>query len=126
MKCAFPTMWYRFKDNLYGDGSKTDPDYFIKGFPRFHEDFENQTVHFPAGLTSNHNRPSNLLQTQAREFIERFGKNSFDVNMISKKKQHEMLDWLIKNHAWDNMRNYILTVCPVQSKRLIGLTIKRS
>ena len=34
MKKAFPTMWYGFRDNLYGDQTKKDPDPFLLGFPR--------------------------------------------------------------------------------------------
>ncbi len=112
MKCTFPTMWYRFKDNIIGDGSKVDVDYaqHMIGFPRLHEDFHSNdgaAVHFKGGLTSLHDKPSDELLASAWECIGRFGQENYHIE-FSKKKRDEMHTWLVKDDHWQRMQSWLL------------------
>lgn len=109
MKRAFPTMWFRFKNNLHGDGTKKDPTNAPFGFPRFHEDFSTKksNVFFRAGLTSTHDRPSDKLMKSTWECFGRFGQENYDVQ-YSDAKFKQIADWLKKDNNWNDMQSWLI------------------
>lgn len=117
MKCAFPTLWYKFRGNLYGDGTKTDPEIMIWDFPRLHDDFQLHQIYFPIGSTMTQPKPSQLLLDHATEFTELFGLGlqenaATTVADFPKKRILQMQAWLQKDKHWEIMRAYLLNNCP--------------
>lgn len=129
MKKAFPTMWYGFRDNLYGDGSKTDPDPFIFGFPRFHESFvpneiinrydadgyqnvdPSKYLYFPIGFPKSHTMPSDKILHDTKQFQERFMAETTSVH-FSIARQKDITAWVSTENRWNDMRKYLLDECP--------------
>jgi hypothetical protein len=112
MQCAFPTLWYPYKDSIYGDGKQTDPEFAIFGFPRLHEDFVRGTVQCFTLLTSQVTHPGDQLIIDTWKMREEFPDYfpSFDFN--DKGKIKAIHDWMVSNSRWTNMRAFILNTFP--------------
>ncbi len=112
MKIAFPTMWYRFLNDISGDGSKVELDYSIPGFPRFFEDFEKGTIN---GMrpTTNYNQPSEQILKDARAFTVLYGfkiiPNLKSPNAAVITEAHQ---WLVKENRWKNLESWLLNHNP--------------
>lgn len=113
MKQIFPTMWYRWKDNLYGDGSKVDPDFAPIGFPRFHEDFVNKTIQGIPGTTQKYNAPSKELFQVTSGFITLYGYKIVP-NVMSPKSKiiTDAHAWIVANGRWNLMNKWLIDNYP--------------
>ncbi len=104
----FPTMWYPRGNNLYGDGSKTDPYFAIKGFPRFHEDFQNNKISVNLGLTSEYDKPGQEILKDVHDFFTR----SEPFKLSDKQSILKINSWYSENNRWNKMRKWLLDNCP--------------
>lgn len=119
MHVAFPTMWYRYKDDIYGDGRETDSEMAIFGFPRLHKDFFTNDKGFvcsPAffgGLTSLFNQPPAAMLANSKLFISKFGfQESYWCKNPLSARFKEAHAWMVAENRWNDMRGWIMTNFP--------------
>jgi hypothetical protein len=114
MKKAFPTMWLKFRNNVYGDGTKTDPETWpILGFPRLHEDFINGGIFGFNTRKSQLPKPIDLIFSDTKEFKNRFDYKTIISNIMQPKTIIKpIVSWLQEDHRFQRMEVWLREVFP--------------